>query len=238
MRATLSPAFTGSKMRQIFDLVRDVSQQTAEAIKSEIPAGSERVLEIDEITFKITVDLIASCAFGIEVNSFKNPDNLFQKVAKKIMNFTTFKTTMKLIGFMTVPKLMKMFGINFLDKECTEFFKEAIIETMKTREEKNIIRHDLINLLLQAKKGQLSHKRDNNDEKVIDGFATVEESELGKAEVKRAWNDIDLAAQCLIFFFGGFQPVRKLNFLDQVLKRYLIEIHFRCHRPWASWLMS
>lgn len=209
MRATLSPAFTGSKMRQMYDFVSSVGQQTAKGMRNEIKAGSENSFDFKALATKFTVDVIASCAFGIEVNSFKNPENDFHRIAKKVTNFTSGSTALKFAGYLAVPKLMKKLNINLIDKESSDFFQEAITETMKIREQKGIIRHDMINLLLQARKGQLAHNN-NSEEKSTDGFATVEESDLGKSDVKRIWDDADLAAQCFIFFLAGFDTVRNL----------------------------
>lgn len=64
MRATLSPAFTGSKMRLMFDFVSTVGQQTAKSMKEEIKSGSNNAFEFKALASKFTVDVIASCAFG------------------------------------------------------------------------------------------------------------------------------------------------------------------------------
>lgn len=55
---------------------------------------------------------------------------------------------------------------------------------MQIRKEKNIFRPDMINLLMQVRAGTLKHQ---SDEKAKDqeGFATVEESEVGKVTVNR-----------------------------------------------------
>lgn len=88
---------------------------------------------------------------------------------------------------------MKALNISFFGKDVESFFQEAVFEMMKIREEKGIVRNDMINLLLQAKKGKLSHEIKN--EKVLEGFATVEESQVGKTKVTRVWDDDDFAAQ-------------------------------------------
>jgi cytochrome P450 family 9 len=216
--ATLSPAFTGSKMRHMMDFVSTIGHQTADSIKKDIVGGGESIFEFKDFASKFTIDIIASCAFGIEINSFKNPTNDFFRIAKKVTNFTSFKTGLKFAGYLAFPQLMKALKINLLDKESCDFFEEAIYDTMKTREKQGIIRNDMIQLMLQAKAGNLSHNN-NLEEKSSDGFATVEESHLGKAEVKRKWDDADLAAQCFIFFLAGFDTVRSLTFLNQ--SRYL-----------------
>lgn len=202
MRSTLSPAFTGSKMRQMFEFVSQVGMQTAKTMKDEIKSGSEDVFEFKALMTKFTVDVIASTAFGIEVNSFKNPDNDFHRIAKKVTNFTSMRTAVIFTGYMMFPNLMKMLKLKLMDQESCEFFQAAIYETMRTREKSGIIRHDMINLLMQAKKGHLSNNV-NAEEKIVDGFATVEESQVGQSQVTRKWTDEDLAAQAFIFFLAG-----------------------------------
>lgn len=152
-------------------------------------------------------------AFGIEINSFKNPDNDFLRIAKKVTNFTDFKTGMKFFGYLAFPQLMKAFKIRLLDAESCDFFENAIYETFRTREKLGIVRHDMINLMLEARRGNLSHSK-NVEEKTVEGFAAVEESNMGKSQVKRDWTDTDFAAQCFIFFLGGFDTVIITFFLN------------------------
>lgn len=141
----------------------------------------------------------------MEVNSFKNPDNDFKKIADTLTNFATFKSILKFAGYMAFPSLMKLLKISFFGGDVDKFFNEAVLEMMKIREEKGIVRNDMINLLIQVKKGNL--KAEAKEEKISEGFATVEESQVGKSEVKTVWSDEDLAAQAFIFFFAGFDTV-------------------------------
>jgi cytochrome P450 family 9 len=194
MRTTLSPAFTGSKMRQMYEFVAKVGQQSADTIKDQIEAKGDNVFEFKELATRFTVDVIATSAFGIEVNSFKDPDNDFHKIAHEMTNFASFKTAIKFFGFLTVPWLMKFLKIKFFDTKIEVFFDEAVHEIMKIREEKGIVRHDMINLLMQAKKGNLTHQS-KEEENISEGFATVEEVQAGQKQVKTQWDDDDIAAQ-------------------------------------------
>ena len=153
MRATLSPAFTGSKMRNMFSLIRDCTTDSIDTIKTQLN-GEDNMFEMKDFFSKFTVDMIATCAFGIEVNSFKNPDNDFQKIGNQIVNNTGFGAMMKILGFVLVPKLMKAFKVGILSGDINTFFRKAVHETMTFREKQGIIRPDMINLLLQAKRGE------------------------------------------------------------------------------------
>jgi cytochrome P450 family 9 len=105
---------------------------------------------------------------------------------------------------MLFPKLTAFLKVRILDQKVCDFFKETILDVMDEREKRGIVRHDLINTLIEARKGQLSHSQE--DEKTEE-FATVEESKFGKSKINRVWSDTDLAAQAFIFLLAGFDTV-------------------------------
>lgn len=193
-------------MRQMFELVTTVGEQVAKTLTQQIENGGENSFEFREFARKFSVDVIATCALGISVNSFENPKNEIHGFAVKMVNqFSTFVSALKMVGYFLVPKLMLSLKISLLSKETTKFFEDVITETMKVREQQGIVRPDLINLLMQAKKGKLSYEIEKENEKVVEGFATVEESQVGKRTVMTKWEDEDLTSQCFIFFFAGLQ---------------------------------
>lgn len=95
-------------------------------------------------------------------------------------------------------------------REVSNFFKQLVSDTIKVREERNIVRQDMINLLLEARKGIKKHEENG----VIDtGFSTAQESDefAGKStKTTRYISDMDITSQAMIFFFGGFDSVSGL----------------------------
>ncbi len=65
---------------------------------------------------------------------------------------------------------------------------------MESRDKQGIFRPDMINILMNVKKGNALNNA-TTDEKDNDGFATVEESSIGNKAVKRVWSDDELVAQ-------------------------------------------
>lgn len=102
----------------------------------------------------------------------------------------------------------QIFGITLFVRKTSQFFIDVIRTTIQERETRKILRPDLINLLLQAKRNNgLKYEDDKN---ILNaGFASVEESGLGKHSrtSKEELSDEDLYAQCLVFFFAGFDTV-------------------------------
>lgn len=74
---------------------------------------------------------------------------------------------------------------------------------MQQRAEKGIIRPDMINLLMEARKGVLQAS-DTGKADANEGFATVEESIISHKPVNRTWTEEELVAQCFAFFVAGF----------------------------------
>uniref|UniRef100_A0A182S7B3 Uncharacterized protein n=1 Tax=Anopheles maculatus TaxID=74869 RepID=A0A182S7B3_9DIPT len=215
MRATLSPAFTGSKMRLMFALIAECGQTMVAHFRSEEQkarsAGESGLqLEMKDVMTRFSNDVIGTAAFGIKVDSFRDPSNQFISMARSVTNQESLVRAIKMIGFTFAPKLMMRFNIDFLSPEEDRFFRDTILETMRTREEKGIFRPDMIELLMQAKKGSLKHQQKEElkqESNQAEGFATVEESHVGKRAHDRVWTDTELIAQAFIFFFAGFETI-------------------------------
>lgn len=180
MRSTLSPAFTGSKMRLMLGLINEVGEQFVKHIKDDAPDGKE--YELRDLFTRFAGDSIATAAFGLQINSLADRDNKFYKTGLEVTSFEGVQG-LKFLFFQSIPRLMKWLRVRFFTPENTEFFRDLVHGNIKYREEHSVVRHDMINLMMQAKKGQLTHAADPTtaDEKDI-GFATVEESEVGKSK--------------------------------------------------------
>ncbi|XP_013199514.1 cytochrome P450 9e2 [Amyelois transitella] len=206
MRSTLSPAFTSSKMRHMLPFMVEVGDQMVMTLKNKILESGVGYTDVEgkDLTTRYANDVIASCAFGLKVNSHVEQDNEFYKMGKIASTFNYIQL-LKFFGFVSFPKLMTLLKVSLFTEESKNFFKNVVMSTMHEREVNNIIRPDMIHLLMEAKKGQLVH-----DEKTQDadaGFATVEESSVGKKETNRVWSDTDLIAQAVLFFVAGFETV-------------------------------
>ena len=67
MRSTLSPTFTGSKMKQMFQLIVECGEEMSKFVKSKTDRKKRYVPEMKDLFNKFTNDVIASLAFGIKV---------------------------------------------------------------------------------------------------------------------------------------------------------------------------
>ena len=82
MRNKLTPAFTSGKMKTMFYLMEACCNEFINAL-DEHADKSERFVVKDFIAC-FTTDVIASCAFGLQSNSIKQPENEFRLNGQKI----------------------------------------------------------------------------------------------------------------------------------------------------------
>ncbi|XP_055589841.1 probable cytochrome P450 9f2 [Uranotaenia lowii] len=204
MRATLSPAFTGSKMRQMFELVVKCAENSVGFYRGEIGQQSGKQYEMKDVFARFATDVIATCAFGIQVDSSRERDNEFYRTGRDMMSFGRFSVLVRIFFCRVMPSVASALGIDIIDRKHNRYFSKLIKEAVKARETRGIVRPDMINLLMQARKGLLNHAGETEQR---EGFAVVEESEVGKGQATKTMTEPEMIAQCLIFFLAGFDTV-------------------------------
>ena len=180
VRNLLTPAFTSSKMKSMFVLMRDCAKDYGDYFAS-LPAD-QSVLELKDAFTKYTNDVIATCAFGINVNSMKNPKNTFYVYGRAATSFGRAQS-LRFFAAKFSPWLCRLFGIKVFEQKIVDFFQELVASTIKARDENGIVRPDMIQLMMETR-GKLGPGKELSTE--------------------------DIVAQAFVFFFGGFESTATL----------------------------
>lgn len=136
--------------------------------------------------------MIASVAFGIEVDTFKNPDNEFRVCGRKIFE-PSFLNGLRLLLNFFAPQLMSLFRIKFVDASVEKFIMSVVKQNLEHREKNNVSRKDLFQLLIQL--------RNTGAVESDDDWETV----IKEDERQKSLTLNDIAAQVIAFFEGGFE---------------------------------
>lgn len=202
LRAAMSPAFTGSRIKQMFELIDECADDVVKHFTSKSDNGEMINVEMRDIALRYLTDVIASCVFGLKTNSLAEPENEFFMNGKALLNFTSIKNVCKVLLMSRLPVIARALNLTLSQGSAGQSFRNIILDTIKTREQNNIQRPDMINILMQIKNGTLKPSHERN-EKEKEAFATTEESNMEKIADNYNWTDDEIVAQCLTFFLAG-----------------------------------
>lgn len=213
MRTTLTPAFTGSKIRRMFPLVRDCCTRYMRALTADAHRPDHaNVVDIKDLTKRYMVDVISSTAFGYQVDSWNERDNITYRTAMSSMHFHSAASLIKLFMFESLPRFARLLGIRLMRPENVQFYHRLVHDTMAHRERHGIVRPDMIHLMAEARQGFLKYEADSRERTANgggtwDGFPFGADVEAGAEDVhgmqRRFWDEDDVTAQCYLFFFAG-----------------------------------
>lgn len=203
MRTTLSPAFTGNKLRQMLTLISKCCRNGCDYLREKTSKDDGVDLDINEFFIRYTVDVMATTAFGVEINSLKDVDNDFYRIAQQVTPVSLW-ATIRIFLCLSCRKLMRFLKVSMVDDSILDYFKKLVLNTINFRLEKGIVRHDMINLLMQAREGYTELKISENDSNLE--HPAVDESKFELSPVNYKWSDNEIVAQCFMFLAGGFGP--------------------------------
>ncbi|KAF2894088.1 hypothetical protein ILUMI_12098 [Ignelater luminosus] len=146
LRTKLTPTFTSGKMKMMFDTLIQCSVQMEKAI-NQFSIGKQPV-DIKDVVGCFTTDVIGSCAFGLDCDSFKTPDAEFRKCGKRIFKSTSKLRAIKRAFMFSYQDLGRKLRLSFFPKDATDFFMKVVRDTVKFRKTNNFVRKDMLQILI------------------------------------------------------------------------------------------
>lgn len=99
-------------MKHMFVLMEAVTQNMLKYIESEVKIGANP-MEAKTLSEKFTSDNVATCAFGLDGQAFKNPNPEFVRVGKQIIQ-PSFSFAVKVLVLTLFPKLIKVLKVRLV----------------------------------------------------------------------------------------------------------------------------
>nr|AMN92160.1 CYP384A1 [Tetranychus cinnabarinus] len=180
VRSIVSPTFTASKLK-------GMQSQISEAVDTLVDNIGEAALKnqsIDVKTFLLsfTLDTFSSCAFGVKVDSLRDPYNPLVANSKKLFN--TNINWLSLIAFQcpSMAPIGSLFNLSIFDSSALNYFGQLILNLISKRHELQVERVDFVKLL--------------QDAEIID-------SDAAEHLAKRKLTLDEIVDQALIFLIAG-----------------------------------
>lgn len=193
LRVKMTPIFTSFRMKQMFPLISTCSDQLTDYIGEYCTTG--KPTEMKDVAAKYATDVISTCAFGIKSNCLVDPNAEFREFGRKIFDFSSYRSFEFMSTFM-LPFVVQVMNMKFFSNETTKFLRKAFWDAIRQREEKNIQRDDILQLLIRLK----------NEDAKANGVA--QHNGVSKGDASEDGLDLTgdmLVAQAAIFFTAGFE---------------------------------
>lgn len=137
-------------------------------------------LEMKYTTRLYTIDVVASCAFGIESESFFGENSALKMYTSGELFGVECEPNYSCLSAFFLPSVNHLFRWRTMSAKVEKFFTEMAKSCMDHRKKSGTIRHDMIQLLLSY-----------NDK--------------AKKENTKPFSDAQLAANCMTFFIDGVE---------------------------------
>ncbi|XP_072550855.1 thromboxane-A synthase isoform X2 [Salminus brasiliensis] len=240
VRSILTPSFSAAKMKEMVPLINTATDTLLNNLKAHAESGES--FDIHRCFGCFTMDVIASVAFGTQVDSQNDPDDPFVHHASKFFSFSLFRPIM--VIFMAFPFLIGPLSAIVPNKsrdELNAFFVSCIQKIIKQRDEMppNQRRRDFLQLMLDVRSSKeclsLEHFDVVNhaDEQAEARSQAAEEAANGpghsgdapkRPQQKRMMTEDEIVGQAFLFLLAGYETSSNtLAFVS-----YLLAIHPDC----------
>ncbi|KAF5291535.1 hypothetical protein FQR65_LT01848 [Abscondita terminalis] len=205
MRKIIAPLFSQSKMKTMFTFISDCAQR----LINNFPETEQTTIEMSDLLSKFTNDFTVNCIFGIDCDSYKQPENVFYSNGKKVFINTTLKS-LKFFGVAISPFFASIFKVKFFGKNVISFIDNVINDVMEHRKENNIVRLDVLHLFKEAQKGRLKYEE---EDKAAPVEFTIPQEDIDVVSTKGSPNqltDDDIKAQIIGFLYTSYDTLSTL----------------------------
>lgn len=217
VRAIVTPTFTTGKIKRMLGIFKECSRTLIDNFKEAAIKGE--YIEAKRLYGAFTMDVIASSAFSIKIDSHNDPNNRFVQNARSLFarNFNW-----KLIIFILFPKLLKFLGLRVGSSNGFEFFTTVIMQMIEERKKTGQARNDFLQLLLDTSKEMAEDGKLDTTEKddIMENYGKDENDQNINQTIytKKTLSREELVAQCVIFFLAGYETTATtLSFVSYCL---------------------
>ncbi|XP_046659109.1 probable cytochrome P450 6d5 isoform X2 [Homalodisca vitripennis] len=224
-RYKLTPTFTTGKLRGMFEQITKSGDNLVKNIE-DISCVKREDVDSANVLFGFTLDVISSCAFGVQFHPNSPEQKEFKKIVEKVFSGSLWGFIKFTIVSLT-PKIGKFFNIVISSSEATKYFTNLTQATTKYRKENNIRRNDYFQLLLSLKEQEdggkvtpLVEPHVSEEDAVIDQMMYTEaDQEIDTS--KKLFTDEAITANTVIFLTAGSETVsRTIGFVLFELSRH------------------
>ncbi|XP_071830914.1 cytochrome P450 3A24-like [Apostichopus japonicus] len=215
VRNTVSPAFSGNKLKQMNPLINECCDRLVRNIHKQME--NQGFIQCKDLFGSYSMEVVASVFFGLQVDCQSNPDDPFTKHASEA--FRNAFVTMKAILPFLVPGLGKLYdllGVSVTDPKIKRFFLGVIAKALELREKGEVKRMDILQLMADA-----HHLDSSKEDQTTEDPLVHEGTASGSSQRKAALTTEEIMANAYVFFLAGYETTNTALCLTS----YLLATH-------------
>ncbi|RWS29416.1 cytochrome P450-like protein 4, partial [Leptotrombidium deliense] len=156
-------------------------------------AENKTDIDLKELWGCYTLDVIAKCCFAIDINSYKDPNNIF---VQKVAELNQFRILPALAYFFIPDAVYKLLGFQRRNFQKFDYFVDLINHVINEREKSKTEHSDFLQMVIEAVK---------NDKEFIN-------------ETNNSYDRDMVIAQSILFLIAGYETTALLlTFCSYVL---------------------
>ncbi|XP_030221071.1 thromboxane-A synthase isoform X3 [Gadus morhua] len=234
VRSVLTPSFSSAKMREMVPLINTATDVLMNNLDAHAESGA--AFDFHRCSGCFTMDVIASVAFGTQLDSQSNPDDPFVHNGQKFFGFTFFKPI--ILVSMMFPFLLTLLRRVLPKRRDTvsAFFTQSIQRIIKQRDDlpPEQRRRDFLQLMLDARGGGGEEVVSLEDFDAVSHAAGPSDPQPDSAPAppapglkKKRWlTEDEVVGQAFIFLLAGYET--SSNTISFAC--YLLATHPECQR--------
>ncbi|KAL0808584.1 hypothetical protein ABMA28_013026 [Loxostege sticticalis] len=151
LRRKISPTLNGQKrMNQTVPLMMESAKSMMDFLSKKTSSEKSKEIDVQDLSYKFTSDLIANVALGTKTDCFNYPDSYYCKCLMSL--FYSFKRMVALVSVFFMPELVDAIGWPLLFD--SSFIRKIFWKAVESREKTGERRGDYIDEVIQLKNGK------------------------------------------------------------------------------------
>lgn len=134
----------------MFPLVEEVLSRFKKHINDELKKDHKEPFDAREICAKFTTDVVSSCIFNADAQSFTKDKPEIREMGRKITQFSPFLTFIFIL-YAIFPFLVNVFKVKMVPKEVEDFFTSLMLQAVQHREQNPVNRDDYLAFLISMR---------------------------------------------------------------------------------------
>ncbi|XP_025085720.1 cytochrome P450 3A6-like [Pomacea canaliculata] len=195
VRNVLSPTFSSGKLKKMLPVLRRCCQDLLTNIREKAERGEE--MDAKEFSSAYSMDVIAGVAFGIQINSLKNPDEQFVKVTNRILYAPPWMlTVLFLVPFL--GQYLRHIGIAVAPKDALDYVIDVISSALKQRRQDQQKYPDILQLLVEAE------TEPSSVQQVDPEIDHRKELSVSSSWIRKGLTEGEIQSNSLLFLLAGY----------------------------------